>query len=59
MAADQTMSPTTSSWEMLFDWIWSSVTMASIIETAAEDFESLQLGFVFTVEAMFCCCCAY
>lgn len=44
---------------MLFDWIWSSVTMASVIETAAENFVSLQFGFVFTVEAMFCCCCAY
>lgn len=45
MAADQILSPTTSSWEMLFDWIWSSVTMASIIETAAENFVSLQFGF--------------
>lgn len=58
MAADQILSPTTSSWEMLFDWIWSSVTMASIIETAAENFMSLQCGFVFTLE-VFCCCCAY
>lgn len=58
MAADQILSPTTSSWEMLFDWIWS-VTMASIIETAAENFVLLPFGFAFTVQEMFCCCRAY
>lgn len=59
MAADQILSPTTSSWEILFDWIRSSVTMASMIETAAENFVPLQFGFVLTVEAVFCTCRAY
>lgn len=44
---------------MLLDWIRDNVTMDSIVGTTREDLLSLQIGFDFIVEVIFCCHHAY
>lgn len=43
MAADQILASTTSSGEMLFDWVGNNVAMDSIVETTTENVLPLQV----------------